>query len=185
MKGSKAKKGRSDQGNRNSILPPSSSTIASVASSYPSASSNVNKIEWPPLPTPSQRRAGLSIEEVLTSQILLIHHFFPPKACASWLSFLSNSKNIPLAATPPAGRGEAQRTNHRFSVKDEALAKALWEDTGLRDLVQSQEHAKTFESSERRSARPAGLNPNIRVSEFAVSLTLPLPLLSPVTCLLV
>jgi len=132
------------------------------ASSKPAPTS----MAWPPLPGPEQRSHALEIEEVLESQILLIHGFFPTKACTAWTNFLADPKNVALTATPPAQRGEAQRTNHRFSIMDEGFATVLWEQTGLRDLVLQQEHAETFKSSETVSARPSGLNPNIRVSSM-------------------
>lgn len=67
-----------------------------------------------------------------------------------------------LEATPPAKRGEAQRTNHRFSIRDEAFAKALWQDTGLSEIINNDESG-IFKSSESVDGKPVGLNPNIRV----------------------
>lgn len=118
---------------------------------------------WPALPSSEQRSHELEIEEVLSSQILLIHGFFPSKACATWLSFLSDPQNIPLQATPPAKKGEAARTNHRFSVTDAAFAQRLWSETGLEKVVTATSNAETFTSSEKPGSRPVGLNPNMRV----------------------
>lgn len=124
---------------------------------------------WPGLPTSEQRSHALEIEEILPSQILLIHGFFPAKACASWTSYLSNPANIPLQATPPAKKGEAARTNHRFSKTDQALADRLWHETGLQDVVLAPENAQMFTSSEKAGSKLIGLNPNIRVRILAFS----------------
>jgi hypothetical protein len=132
----------------------------------PSTSSNVKLPTvpaWPALPTPEQRSHELEIEEILPSQILLIHGFFSSKACASWLSYVSNTQHIPLQATPPAQKGEAARTNYRFSVTDEAFAQRLWIETGLEELVRTQAYENVFVSSEKPGSKPVGLNPNIRV----------------------
>ena len=118
---------------------------------------------WPALPTHSHRVYPLEINQVLASQILLIPDFFPVKTCIEWVRYLQ-SGNIPLAPTLPARKGEAQRTNHRFSVNDEVFAAALWEETGLRDILQEEKNVPFFRSSGKKGAKPVGLNPNIRVS---------------------
>lgn len=119
-------------------------------------------VSWPALPTPSQRSHPLELEELVSSQIVLLHGFFPSKVCTTWVNYLSEPKNLSLEATPPAKRGEAQRTNHRFSVRDEAFAEALWKNTGLAEVIQN-DTSGMFQSSECVGGTPIGLNPNIRV----------------------
>ena len=136
---------------------------AASAAHYASTEASPAAIPWPPLPTPSQRFSPLELDSILPSQILLLHSFFPAKACANWLAFLSDTKHIPLEPSPAAKRGEAARTNHRFSVTDSDFAEALWSQTGLKDAVLDSTSEHIFESSERAGARPVGLNPNIRV----------------------
>lgn len=122
---------------------------------------------WPALPTPAQRSHPLELEELVAHQIVLIHGFFPAKICSNWINYLSEGKNVLLEATPPAKRGEAQRTNHRFSVHDEAFAHALWKETGLEEVIRNDESGM-FISSECMNGRPMGLNPNIRVRRAMV-----------------
>lgn len=126
------------------------------------AKTTVPSVCWPALPTTTQRSHPLELEELVSSQIVLLHGFFPFKICTNWISWLSETKNILLEATPTAKRGEAQRTNHRFSIHDEAFAKALWENTGLEEVIRKDEKG-IFQSSESVNGKPTGLNPNIRV----------------------
>ena len=143
------------------------SKAAANGSKTASTASNIlrtsSALSWPALPSSAQRSHELEIEEILPSQILLVHGFFPSKACATWLSFLSDPQNIRLQATPPAKKGEAARTNHRFSVTDAAFAQRLWNETGLEEVVTAASNAERFASSEKPGSRPIGLNPNIRV----------------------
>lgn len=129
--------------------------------------SKVQSVSWPALPTPAKRSHPLELEELVASQIVLLHGFFPAKTCTAWVNYLSEAKNILLEATPPAKRGEAQRSNHRFSIQDEAFARALWEDTGLGEVINNNQMGM-FQSSESANGKPIGLNPNIRVRRFFV-----------------
>lgn len=141
-------------------------TVKSQKKEIPSSAGNKKTdqpVSWPALPTPEQRSHPLELEELVASQIILLHGFFPAKVCSSWTHFLSERRNIMLEATPPAKRGEAQRTNHRFSVKDEAFAKALWQETGLAEVI-ANDQSGVFTSSESQNGKPIGLNANIRVS---------------------
>lgn len=134
-----------------------------VAAPVSRTKAEVSAMSWPALPTPAQRSHTLELEELVASQIILLHGFFPAKVCSTWLNYLSETQNILLEATPPAKRGEAQRTNHRFSVRDEAFAKSLWQNTGLAEVITSDDSGM-FKSSESADGKPIGLNPNIRVS---------------------
>lgn len=136
---------------------------AKEATADSGSSKPTTTISWPALPTPAQRSHPLELEELVSSQIVLLHGFFPSKICSAWINFLSQPGNLNLEATPPAKKGEAQRTNHRFSIRDETFANALWKDTGLADIMQN-DASGMFDSSECLDGRPVGLNPNIRVS---------------------
>jgi hypothetical protein len=144
---------------------PKAKPLSNAVKTAVSAPKVTTSVTWPPLPTPAQRSHPLELEEILSRQLVLLHGFFPSKACSTWINFLSEQKNVLLEATPPAKRGEAQRTNHRFSIQDQTFARQLWEDTGLADIVKN-DQTGMFESSETMDAKPIGLNPNIRVREF-------------------
>lgn len=138
-------------------------------------------IAWPALPTPAQRSQPLEIDELLASQILLLHGFFPAKTCTAWTTFLKDPKYLLLEPSPPAKKGEAARTNHRFSVVDQAFADALWADIGLQELVLDEANARIFTSSAKPGAKPVGLNPNIRVRIAISSLNSPSDPVIPVS----
>lgn len=112
---------------------------------------------WPPL-HPLIPPEHLLVHTVLAGQILLIRNLFTANLCRSYLSFLSS---LPLATTPgKPKRGEAVRVNDRFQVDDSVFANMLWEQSGLRSLMDSYEDKDTFEG------RVLGLNPNIRVYRY-------------------
>lgn len=125
------------------------------------------QLTWPALPNPSQRSHPLELEELLHNQIVLLHGFFPSKYCSNWIKYLSDCKDILFEASPPAKKGEAQRTNHRFSIQDSSFAKALWEETGLDEVVSNASNT-IFEASETIGAKPVGLNPDIRVGQVSI-----------------
>ena len=83
----------------------------------------------PPLPV-------VDLEPALhprTSHIVTIPSFFPKSLCRDYVSFL---KTLPLQTTPgKPKRGEAVRVNDRFQIDDWGLARRLWEETGLREVV--------------------------------------------------
>lgn len=118
---------------------------------------------WPDLPMDDMRALPLELRSVLDSQIITIDAFFPRKTCSTWLEWLANSGHVKLSASPAAKRGEARRTNHRFSIQDAVFAERLWQDTGLQRLLHDAKNMEDFASSERAGSVPVGLNPNIRV----------------------
>lgn len=149
-----------------SPAPPMARKVKTIAAALAS-SSLISTPAWPSVSCADQRHLPLELEEILSSQIVLVRNFFPSKIRTAWKTFLSSSDAIALSPSPPAKRGEAQRTNSRFSVQDAALAAALWTETGLRELVQGAIES-TFASCERPGSKPSGLNSNIRVGILVV-----------------
>ena len=112
---------------------------------------------WPAL-TPILPAEDLSIDAVAPGQILVIRNLLTSNLCRTYVSFLSA---LPLTTTPgKPKRGEATRVNDRFQVDDATFAKILWEQSGLRTLVESYADAATF------GGKVLGLNPNIRVYRY-------------------
>lgn len=112
---------------------------------------------WPPL-APLIPAEHLFIEAVVLGQILVIRNLFTSSLCKTYVSFLSS---LPLATTPgKPKRGEATRVNDRFQIDDVNFATILWEQSGLRALVES------FEDDEIFGGKVLGLNPNIRVYRY-------------------
>ncbi|KAL2393598.1 hypothetical protein ABEF93_003883 [Exophiala dermatitidis] len=112
---------------------------------------------WPPL-APLVPAEHLYIETVLARQILVIRKLFTSALCKTYVSFLSS---LPLTTTPgKPKRGEATRVNDRFQIEDAVFSRMLWEQSGLRHLVES------FEDSDAFGGDVLGLNPNIRVYRY-------------------
>lgn len=86
----------------------------------------------PPLPL-----VDLQPESLLNSKALLIRNFWPKSLCRDYVSFL---RTLPLTTTPgQPKRGDAVRVNDRFQVHDPGFANRLWLETGLRDVLISDE----------------------------------------------
>ncbi|KAJ4471355.1 hypothetical protein C8J55DRAFT_521452 [Lentinula edodes] len=125
---------------------------------------------WPPFKSliPSNL---LSIQEILTNQIVTIPHFWPASLCKTYVSFLSN---LPLVTTPgKPKKGDAVRVNDRFQIQDALFATRLWEETGLKDIimgyVQSEDGLQLDGEARKQlwGGELVGLNPNIRVYRYS------------------
>ncbi|KAJ4499324.1 hypothetical protein C8R41DRAFT_893604 [Lentinula lateritia] len=125
---------------------------------------------WPPFKSliPSNL---LSIQEILTNQIVTIPHFWPASLCKTYVSFLSN---LPLVTTPgKPKKGDAVRVNDRFQIQDASFATRLWEETGLKDIimgyVQSEDGLQLDGEARKQlwGGEVVGLNPNIRVYRYS------------------
>ncbi|KAL8283700.1 hypothetical protein RQP46_005495 [Phenoliferia psychrophenolica] len=94
--------------------------------------------------------------------IIQVDNFFDRATVKRFKAFLESSSS-PIVLTPPAPgppkRGNADRTNDRFGIDDPAFAKALWEDSGLKELAEEGLASPT-------KRRPVGLNPNIRLYRY-------------------
>lgn len=121
-------------------------------------------ISWPRIyKSPEQ---VLSLIELLPG-LLVIDHLFSPQTLLSWIQFLTAPTTpIILTPSPPKQRGEASRTNDRFSVDDRAFAEVLWQETGLRELCQGE---GGLEGAGREKKKPLGLNSNIRLYRYTRS----------------
>ncbi|KAI9163353.1 Prolyl 4-hydroxylase, alpha subunit [Paramyrothecium foliicola] len=95
-----------------------------------------------------------------TPKIVLVSSFFPRSLCRDYVTFL---KTLPLQTTPGRPkRGEAVRVNDRFQIEDDALARRLWEQTGLKEAIIGDQHLTDLWGGE-----PIGLSPNIRVYRYS------------------
>ena len=120
-------------------------------------STRITAPNWPPL-APVIPAEHLSIETILEGQILVIRNLFTSTLCKNYVSFLAS---LPLTTTPgKPKRGEAVRVNDRFQVEDQVFAKTLWENSGLKSLVETFVDKTTFDG------KVLGLNPNIRVYRY-------------------
>ena len=100
----------------------------------------------------------LYIEEPLKNQILVIPHLFTKTLCQNYIPFLAT---LPFVTTPGRPkRGEATRVNDRFQIDDPAFADRLWNDTALKDLI------NTHPDKDLWGGLVLGLNPNIRVYRY-------------------
>lgn len=79
----------------------------------------------------------LAPEPLLDSRVLLLRNFWPRSLCRDYVSFL---RSLPLATTPgKPKRGDAVRVNDRFQVQDQGFANRLWLETGLKEVLLSEE----------------------------------------------
>ncbi|KAH0612169.1 uncharacterized protein H6S33_010221 [Morchella sextelata] len=116
-------------------------------------------LPWPRL-HPLLPASSLSLQSILPEQIVTIPNFFTSTLCNTYLSFLQ--KNISLTTTPgKPKRGEAVRVNDRFQTMDEVFAKTLWEQSGLKEIVEREEDQVGLWGGE-----VVGLNPNIRIYRY-------------------
>ena len=123
----------------------------------PGGASTSSSIAWPSI----SRTQATTLSPVYPG-IIQIDRFFDSPTTKRFCAFL-DSPTSPIALTPPVPgppkRGNADRTNDRFGVDDVEFARALWEDSGLRELAE-----EGLDSSTKR--RPCGLNPNIRLYRY-------------------
>ncbi|ROV96720.1 hypothetical protein VSDG_05607 [Cytospora chrysosperma] len=108
----------------------------------------------PPLPL-----TDLQPEPLLDSRVLLIRNFWPRSLCRDYISFL---RSLPLTTTPgKPKRGDAVRVNDRFQVQDQGFANRLWLETGLKQLLMSEEWKGLW------GGDVVGLSPNIRIYRYS------------------
>ncbi|KDN52724.1 hypothetical protein K437DRAFT_162716 [Tilletiaria anomala UBC 951] len=102
-----------------------------------------------------------SVDWLLPDQLCLVRNFLTAKECAT---FITACSQLTFIASPPPRKGEAHRTNDRFSFEDQAFAEKLWE-AGLAQCCQG-----WVGSEAKVNGRTAsGLNPNIRVYRYSPS----------------
>jgi len=121
----------------------------------PSANKPV-QINFPPINTPPELR--LPFISVIEDQILVLPQFFSSETCKEYIVSFST---LPLLPSPPAGRNEATRTNHRLAIEDPQFAKRLYTSTGLESFVKDW----TVKLG-KRVLGPKGLHSNIRIYRY-------------------
>lgn len=103
-------------------------TVSTTGAEKPPAWPNFK----PPLPV-----MDLQPEAMLDSRVVLIRNFWPKSLCRDYVSFL---RTLSLTTTPgKPKRGDAVRVNDRFQVQDQAFANRLWLQTGLQDVLMSED----------------------------------------------
>lgn len=123
--------------------PVSSSAPAQSTTTTTTTSSSSSTLRWPDLPFPGRE---LVLKELIADQVLLLPEFFTPKDCARWTAYLESSGSVAMEPSPAVPkRGEAVRSNERFSVQDEAFAARL--------------HRLLAPYIDRLASRPAGSKP--------------------------
>lgn len=75
-----------------------------------------------------------------TDHVVTLDGFFPRGLCRDYVAFLAS---LALQTTPGTPRrGDAVRVNDRFQAQDGAFARALWEKTGLREALLTDDGVK-------------------------------------------
>lgn len=144
----------------------------------PRAGLKANQVESPvsfPRITPRSVHSHLDqyrAECLIPDQIQLVHNFLTPVNRDHFLAFFK-SFILPRLTDPVAPRrGEATRTNQRFSVRDPVFAASLFTDSGL-DLCAAElglDHINAGGGGGGgggNSGRLVGLNPNVRIYRYA------------------
>jgi len=125
------------------------------------ADAPIQRPQWPPLQL-ERPDDILSLQHLMPAQIVTISNFWPAALCKRYVTFLSS---LPLVTTPGVPKkGDAVRVNDRFQVDDPDFASSLWNSTGLKELVLSEDvdqGAEKFWGGE-----VLGLNPNIRIYRY-------------------
>ncbi len=154
-------------------MPPKSKRAKLDAASAQTGSSTatskaVPAPNWPEL-APVVPAADLSLNVLLTDQILTIPRLWTSTLCKTYVNLLAS---LPLVTTPgKPRRGEAVRVNDRFQVEDPAFAGGLWGNTALKDIVENPViDGKSLDETAKRKlwgGEVLGLNSNIRVYRYS------------------
>lgn len=118
------------------------------------------KKEEPPLKFPdfiartSEYKDQCTHQIILENQIIVFNNFLTPRNTKVFLEFFKTSITPLLKAPSPPNKGEATRTNERFSIMSPEFAHALFHDTNLNTLLEGIDDTII------------GLNPNIRIYKY-------------------
>lgn len=115
--------------------------------------------QWPPLEPSDASGENPHFDILLDTQIISIKHLFSMKTC---LSFLHYFKSLSLTPSPPPKKGEAARTNDRYSIYDPTFAARLYSETCLQKAI----YDLSVTAARGSNLNPVGLNPNIRVYRY-------------------
>jgi hypothetical protein len=102
-------------------------------------------------------------EELAADQIVLYRNALTAQECRDIIHLfdVENKDKLKMEASPPAKKGEAQRTNYRFSTTSPEFAKQLYEMVGI------QKECKDWPSMfPGKDLVPVGLSSNIRVYRY-------------------
>lgn len=127
-----------------------------------SANTQVNRPAWPPF-EPAIPKEDLLLRQLIPGQIVTISPLWSSTLCKKYVNFLSGLPLVTTNGTPK--RGDAVRVNDRYQIDDPDFAKALWETTGVKDLVLNAE-SEDNGSQELWGGQVLGLNPNIRIYRY-------------------
>ncbi|CDZ96296.1 Prolyl 4-hydroxylase, alpha subunit [Phaffia rhodozyma] len=108
-------------------------------------------------------RKNLKVETLLEDQVVLVHDVFNQQEVKDFIRFF---ETLQMTHSPPAKRGEAQRTNDRFSTISPEFAAHLYESTGLIDIVHDWPARPSNLKNSGSSMKARGLLENIRVYSY-------------------
>lgn len=123
------------------------------------------EIALPRIGGQKQPRTLPAAHVLVSDQVLLYPDALTASECTALIAMFdtTGSERTPrtMVASPPAKKGEAERTNFRFSTTAPDFAKQLYEATGLSCAV-----AGWQSMFPRSGARPIGLSSNIRIYRY-------------------
>lgn len=124
-----------------------------------------DEVHFPSVGGQKQPRSLTSPQVLVPDQVLLYPNILTSQECESLIEMFDDSKNpsknLQMQASPPAKKGEAERTNFRFSTISPKFAKELFESTGLSKVVAS--WPSIFP---KLNVKPVGLSSNIRIYRY-------------------
>ncbi|KAI9504082.1 hypothetical protein GGI25_001367 [Coemansia spiralis] len=122
------------------------STVGAVSSQ-----SLASPVAWPAL----KLKKDLSVSELVSGHIFLIRGMLDRAECDAFIQ-IADKHCIPAPGAPK--RGDAFRSNARWSTTSEDCARHLWKDTGMAKLLRSWQHPD--------GKSPVGLLENIRLYRY-------------------
>lgn len=161
---------------RRNSLPCSSSPVSpkglqvnikmAKSKSKASATTTTNTTSSPPpnlttsLPSLILTSKALEPTTLIESQVTLLPNLLSKKECNSLIDHFSSS-TYQLVPSPAPKKGEALRTNSRIGFQDPAFAKRLWNELGMKGIVEGWESLDG--KAKGKGKKPVGLNGNIRM----------------------
>ena len=112
--------------------------------------------------SPFTRKAGLVVSTVLESNVFVVDGLLDPCEADGVVRWADAGPWTAATSRGPR-RGEAERRHGRMATRDAEFARALWEQTGLADLV-----SDMLVPDDLRGAKaPSGLNEDVRVYSYS------------------
>ncbi|UZJ57394.1 hypothetical protein CBS101457_006714 [Exobasidium rhododendri] len=128
----------------------------------PPSKDNGKSFAFPHVGGVKKPRSLSTAEELVADQIYLYPNALTAQECQDVIHlFDSGDPDNKMEPSPPAKKGEAQRTNHRFSTISPEFAKQLYEMTGIRKECRN--WPSMFSG---KDLVPVGLSSNIRVYRY-------------------